>query len=53
LIKNDDKGRIKILENPKTEDWVSILESKVTYDITEHENDPASVLRKCTDNPCY
>lgn len=53
LIKNDEKGRIKVIDNPKTEDFLQIIESKVSYDIPTHENEPSTVIRKATDHPCY
>jgi hypothetical protein len=54
LLKNDEKtGRIKVIENPKTELFLESITSKVIYDISTHENEPATVLRKSTDHPCY
>lgn len=41
------------MNSPKTEDFLKKLESKVTYDISENENEPAAVLRKGTSHPCY
>lgn len=53
LIHNDANGKIKIEANPKTEQFLTMIESKAKYDIAQHENEPACVLRKATEHPCY
>lgn len=54
LIKNDEKtGKIKVIENPKSEQFMESVTSRVKYDISTHENEPATVLRKSTEHPCY
>ena len=53
LLHNDSNGKIRIQESPKTEDFLKMIEAKAKYDIAKNENEPACVLRKATEHPCY
>ena len=53
FIHNDSQGRVKIVQNPKTEEFFTTIENKVKYDVSKNENEPACVLRKATEHPCY
>jgi hypothetical protein len=53
LIYNDERGRLKVQVSPPTEEFLKRVEKRVTYDIAENENEPAAVMRKATEHPCY
>lgn len=53
IIKSDHNGRINATMTPKFNDFLQILESKASYDISKFWQEPATVLRKATEHPCY
>lgn len=53
LITNDERGRVQIVENPKNESFIKIVEAKAGFDISQNELEPSTVLRKASEHPCY
>lgn len=53
LIYNDERGRLKVQTSPKTEEFLKRCEKRVNYDISLNESEPAAVLRRSTEHPCY
>lgn len=53
LIKTDNEGKISIKMTPKSEEYLKLIENKSKYDIVKFWTEPATVVRKATNNPCY
>lgn len=53
LLKTDNDGKISIKMTPKSEEYLKLIESKAKYDIVKFWTEPATVVRKATNNPCY
>lgn len=54
LFKNDEKtGKIVIHDNPRTEDFIQLITSKASYEISSNETKAATVLRTASEHPCY
>eukprot|EP00347_Sterkiella_histriomuscorum_P024404 403331233 len=54
LIYSDSQSRVHIKQSPKSKEFLEMIEQKSNnIDIVKNWNEPATVLRKATNHPCY